>query len=616
MGPVWPKRALSAAIVRSQTRCSTWPPADRVTRDHGDDRLGEPADLDLEVEDVQPADAALGHLVVAEVAVVAADPLVAPGAEGVRALAGQDDDADLRVVAADVEGARQLEERLGTEGVAHLGPADGELRDPLCGLVADVLELAMSRPFGGGHGCTLIRARGDPRTLGRCAASWPSRCPAAPQFVEALRRCWDAGDAVLPLDLRLAKPARQRLLDALRPAVVLDESGSSSHARGGRAGRGRRRTGRRDERDDRRTEGSGAHAVGRRGLGRATSARLGVDPARDRWLACLPLAHVGGLSVVTRAMVTGTPVEIQPRFAVDEARRAAMLRGATLVSLVPAALGRLGPEGAELFRVDRRRRPAAAAEKAANVVATYGMTETGSGVVYDGVALKDVEVRIDAGEILLRCPMLLRCYRDGTDPKTPDGWFATGDAGALDESGRLKVHGRLDDVVISGGENIWPVQVEAVLRTHPGVADVAVGGRPDLEWGARLVAYVVPSVVVEHDEPAVLLARAPRARQGPPGAVRRPPRDRRRRRSAPDSDRQGLPGAAPGTGRARGPDRLKRAPGCRTPQSKTITPRMLRLFTWLSPLRRRLVETVPAEDFPPVRLSEPSSRRPRAPQLP
>jgi len=239
---------------------------------------------------------------------------------------------------------------------------------------------------------------------------------------------------------------------------------------------------------------------------RATSARLEVDPGRDRWLACLPLAHVGGLSVLTRAMVTGTPVEIQPRFAVESARSAALERGATLVSLVPLALARLGREGAALFRTIVLGGQQPPAGRPPNSVATYGMTETGSGVVYDGFALDAVEVRIEAGEVSLRCPMLLRCYRDGTDPKTTDGWFATGDAGDLDTSGRLRIHGRLDDVVISGGEKIWPTQVEALLRGHRAVADVAVGGRPDPEWGAMLVAYVVPAPEESGGDAARLLA--------------------------------------------------------------------------------------------------------------
>ena len=204
--------------------------------------------------------------------------------------------------------------------------------------------------------------------------------------------------------------------------------------------------------------------------------------------------------------MTGTPVEIQPSFAVETTTSAALERGATLVSLVPVALARLGNDGAALFRTVVLGGQQPPADLPANAVATYGMTETGSGVVYDGVALDGVEVSIKAGEVWLRCPMLLRCYRDGTDPKTSDGWFATGDAGVVDPSGRLRIHGRLDDAVISGGEKIWPTQVEAVLRGHRAVADVAVGGRPDAEWGARLVAYVVAAPEQSGRDAAVLLA--------------------------------------------------------------------------------------------------------------
>jgi O-succinylbenzoic acid--CoA ligase len=119
------------------------------------------------------------------------------------------------------------------------------------------------------------------------------------------------------------------------------------------------------------------------------------------------------------------------------------------------------------------------------------MTETGSGVVYDGRPLDGVEVRIDeAGEIHLRCPMLLRCYRDGTDPLV-HGWFPTGDLGQCDADGMLTVHGRRGDMIITGGENVWPATVEAVLATHPGVAEIAVNGEPDPEWGQRIVAWIV-----------------------------------------------------------------------------------------------------------------------------
>jgi O-succinylbenzoic acid--CoA ligase len=222
---------------------------------------------------------------------------------------------------------------------------------------------------------------------------------------------------------------------------------------------------------------------------RAASARLEVDAARDRWLACLPLAHVGGLGVVVRALVTGTPLVVHPGLdprAVEEEAR----RGATLVSLVPTALVR----GVDVsgFRRVLLGGAAPLGPVPANVVATWGSTETGGGVVYDGVPLDGVEVRVAAdGEVGVRGPTSLRAYRDGTDPRDGDGWLATGDAGHLDGEGRLVVEGRLSDKIVTGGENVWPAAVEAAVRRHPDVADVVVAGRPDPEWGERVVAWVV-----------------------------------------------------------------------------------------------------------------------------
>lgn len=138
-----------------------------------------------------------------------------------------------------------------------------------------------------------------------------------------------------------------------------------------------------------------------------------------------------------------------------------------------------------------------------NVVRTYGMTETGSGCVYDGRPIDGVGLAVEDGQVLLRGPMLLRAYRtpsadgaltpEGVDPKRPDGWFATGDAGALDEHGTLGVEGRVGDVIVTGGEKVWPEPVERVLATAARVADVAVAGRPDERWGRRVVAFVVAS---------------------------------------------------------------------------------------------------------------------------
>ena len=156
---------------------------------------------------------------------------------------------------------------------------------------------------------------------------------------------------------------------------------------------------------------------------------------------------------------------------------------------VTSALQRID---AGLFRTILVGGQAPPAERPAHVVATYGMTETGSGIVYDGQPLDGVEVRIDhEGQILVRGPMLLRAYRDGTDPKDADGWYPTGDLGRL-EGPRVAVHGRADDLIISGGQNVWPALVEDALRTHPAVQDVAVIGESDAEWGQRVVAVVVP----------------------------------------------------------------------------------------------------------------------------
>jgi O-succinylbenzoic acid--CoA ligase len=114
-------------------------------------------------------------------------------------------------------------------------------------------------------------------------------------------------------------------------------------------------------------------------------------------------------------------------------------------------------------------------------------------VVYDGRPLDGVEVRVVDGEVHLRGPMLLRAYRDGSDPKDAGGWLPTGDSGALAADGRLVVAGRLADVIVTGGEKVWPDDLEPVLGAHPGVRDVAVVGRPDPEWGAVVVAVVVPT---------------------------------------------------------------------------------------------------------------------------
>jgi len=294
------------------------------------------------------------------------------------------------------------------------------------------------------------------------------------RFVDDLQRAWADGDAVLPLDPRLPAPARAAVLAAARSDDPVEEGDALVVATSGTSGEPKLAI---------LTHSAVAASA------RATSERLAVDPDRDRWLACLPLAHVGGLSVVTRALLTGTPLIVHDRFdaaAVD----AAATDGCTLTSLVPTALARVDPSRYRAILLGGQAPPA---DRPPNIIATYGMTETGSGVVYDGIPLDGVELRVDDdGEIHVRAPMLLRAYRDGHDPKDAAGWFATGDLGSLDGD-RLRVQGRRADLIITGGENVWPDAVERALLTHADVADAAVVGRPDPEWGQRVVAVIVPA---------------------------------------------------------------------------------------------------------------------------
>ncbi len=294
--------------------------------------------------------------------------------------------------------------------------------------------------------------------------------PGGPEFVDELQRIWGAGDAAFPIDQRLPSAAKTALLAAIRvgepvepgDALVVATSGSTGAPKGVVL-----------------THDAVAASA------EATSRRLGVTN-EDHWLACLPLSHVGGLSVVTRALHGGTKLTVLPGFDAD----AVSSSTATLVSLVATTLPRVDTTRFRLIVLGGSRPPA---DRPANTVTTYGMTETGSGVIYDGVPLDGVEAKIDDDDqILLRAPMLLRCYRDGTDALDADGWFPTGDLGRWLHDGRLHVEGRRGDLIITGGENVWPEAVEAALADHPDVAEVMVRGVADPEWGQLVEALIVP----------------------------------------------------------------------------------------------------------------------------
>ncbi len=220
---------------------------------------------------------------------------------------------------------------------------------------------------------------------------------------------------------------------------------------------------------------------------------LGLDHD-ERWLCCLPLSHVGGLSILLRSAIYGTSAIVHERF--DTGRVLAALSdpaGPTIVSLVPTTLARLldaglrEPPALRWALLGGAAIPPALLERAERagvpIAPTYGMTEACSQVATFGRPLFCARVALAAdGEVLVAGP---------TVAPAVGPLLRTGDLGALDERGRLTITGRKADTIISGGENVAPQEVEAVLEAHPAVAEAAVHGRPDDEWGEAIVATVV-----------------------------------------------------------------------------------------------------------------------------
>ncbi|MFC4061802.1 AMP-binding protein [Planomonospora corallina] len=301
------------------------------------------------------------------------------------------------------------------------------------------------------------------------------------------------GPALLPLPSGLPAPALRATLEALRPArldgrplpggedvppevaVVIATSGTTGVPKGVQLS-----------------------AAALRASAAASLSRLGARPG-ERWLCCLPPSHVSGLQVLVRSLLGGTEPVVHPGF--DP--RAVLGSGAEHVSLVPTQLRRLLDVSADLsvFRTILLGGAAAPAgllagarAAGARVVTTYGMSETCGGCVYDGRPLDNVDLLIGGdGRIRLAGPVLFSGYRlrpDLTAAARDGDWFVTSDLGTLD-GGRLRVLGRADDVINTGGEKVVAAAVSAVVAEHPAVADAAVVGRPDPEWGERVVAVVV-----------------------------------------------------------------------------------------------------------------------------
>jgi O-succinylbenzoic acid--CoA ligase len=238
-------------------------------------------------------------------------------------------------------------------------------------------------------------------------------------------------------------------------------------------------------------------------IGSATA--LGLD-RDERWLCPMPLAHVGGLSIALRSAIYASTVVLHERFDTVAALAALMdpAQRVTLVSLVPTMLDRLLDAGLThpptLRRVLLGGGPIepsllARAEAAGVPVApSFGMTETCSQIATDGYAVLGAELSVDGtGELLVRGPSVARGALGS------DGWLHTGDLATLDASGRLTIVGRVADTIVSGGENVAPTEVEEVLAEHPAVADAAVLGRADPEWGEAVIAQVVVRAGVRAD---------------------------------------------------------------------------------------------------------------------
>lgn len=362
--------------------------------------------------------------------------------------------------------------------------------------------------------------------------------PAGRAFAEALHGCWLLGAVPVPLDLRLT--AAERAAQAAGCVRVVDAplegAGAATDARPPPATFGAGSAALRASHDlD--AVAAVVHTSGTSGqpapvqltfgnflwsaLGSALA--LGLD-AGERWLCPLPLAHVGGLSVLVRSAIYATTAVLPERF--DAGAVAAALPSATLVSLVPTLLARVldagVPEPGRLRCALIGGGPVAPAllerARAARVplAQTYGLTQACSQVTTSAIGdpstagpplfCTSVEVAPD-GEVLVAGPTV------APGATAADGRLHTGDLGTLDERGRLTVTGRRSETIVTGGENVAPAEVEAVLEAHPAVAEAAVHARPDEEWGEAVVATVVPRDGM-HVDPADLRAHCRAALAG------------------------------------------------------------------------------------------------------
>lgn len=255
----------------------------------------------------------------------------------------------------------------------------------------------------------------------------------------------------------------------------------------------------------------------------ASALNLGLSE-RDKWLAVLPLFHVGGFSICMRSVIYGIPVFLVEKFDEEIVNEAILHRGVTIASVVTLMLERLKddlgerkyPESFRCMLLGGGPAPKSLLEKAAEknipVFQSYGLTETSSQIAT--LSPKDALKKLESagkplfpgqliiqkpdqegiGEILVKGPMVTRGYYNNeaaNQAAFQEGYLATGDLGYVDEEGFLYVVDRREDLIISGGENIYPTEIESVLSSMAEIKELAVVGKKDKDWGEVPVAFVV-----------------------------------------------------------------------------------------------------------------------------
>ncbi|PZV17733.1 MAG: o-succinylbenzoate--CoA ligase [Pseudanabaena sp.] len=266
----------------------------------------------------------------------------------------------------------------------------------------------------------------------------------------------------------------------------------------------------------------------------ASALNLGIEP-NDNWLLCMPLFHVGGLAIAWRSVINGTKITLLPKFNEQEVLEAIAIEEVTIISLVPTMLRRLlaHPQWQNLRNLRAILLGGAPAipelieqclQLHLPLMPTYGMTETASQITTlsshevamkrgsSGLPLFGNQLRIvddheqdlavgETGQILVQGASVMNGYLNQSE-STPiqGGWLNTGDLGYVDRDGYLYVVSRRSDLIISGGENIYPSEIEAVLLKHSAIAEVCVVGISDREWGEIVVAIIVTDLQLSLEE--------------------------------------------------------------------------------------------------------------------